>query len=59
LDVISKGFARLLPATLQIPRVAWMHVHALEVAGEDLLEVIPTIDDVSWEMIQLGPGRIS
>jgi hypothetical protein len=36
-----------------------MHVCALEVVGEDLLEVIPSIDDVSWQMIQPGPSGIS
>jgi hypothetical protein len=36
-----------------------MHVCALEVVGEDLLEVIPSIDDVSWQMIQPDPSRIS
>jgi hypothetical protein len=28
-----------------------MHVHALEVANEDLSEMIPAIDDISWPMI--------
>jgi hypothetical protein len=36
-----------------------MHVCALEVVGEDLLKVIPSIDDVSWQMIQPGPSGIS
>jgi hypothetical protein len=36
-NVVLKGFAQLLLATLQIPRVAWPHVHTLEVASEDLL----------------------
>jgi hypothetical protein len=30
----------------------------VKVAGEDLPEVIPTIDDVSWQIIQPGPGKI-
>jgi hypothetical protein len=33
------------------PRVARTHVRALEVADEDLLEVIPFIDNVSWQMV--------
>jgi hypothetical protein len=36
-----------------------MHVCALDVDGEDLPEVIPTINDVTWQMILLGPGGIS
>jgi hypothetical protein len=36
-----------------------MHVRALEVVGKDLLETIPTINVVSWQMIQLGPNGIS
>jgi hypothetical protein len=36
-----------------------MHVRALEVAGEDFSDAIPTIDDASWQMIQQGPGGIS
>jgi L-serine deaminase len=50
-DVISKGFARLLPAALQVPGFARMLRRALEVADEDLSEILPAIDDVSWQMI--------
>jgi hypothetical protein len=59
LDVISEGFTRILPTFLQIPGVAWMHVCALKVASEELLEILPAIDDVSWQMIQPGLGGIS
>jgi hypothetical protein len=31
-----------------------MHVRALEVAGEDLLDILPAIDDISQKMIQPG-----
>jgi hypothetical protein len=34
------------------------HIRALKVAGDDLLEVILTIDDVSWQIIQPGRGEI-
>jgi hypothetical protein len=44
-DVISEQFAWLLLAALQIPGVTRMHVHTLEVAGEDLSEAIPTSND--------------
>jgi hypothetical protein len=36
-----------------------MHVCALEVVGEDLSEILLAIDDVSWQMFQPGPVRIS
>jgi hypothetical protein len=35
-----------------------MHVRPLEVAGEDLPEVVLTIDDISQQMVQLGSGGI-
>jgi hypothetical protein len=50
--------ALLLPATLQIPRVARPHICALKVAGEDLLEVLPSIDRVLGQAIEPGPGRV-
>jgi hypothetical protein len=46
-NVFSEGFARLLPATLQIPGVVKLYIRALEVSGEDLLEVLPAVDDIS------------
>jgi hypothetical protein len=36
-----------------------MHIRDIEVASEDLSEVIPTINDVSWQMSQPSPGEIS
>jgi hypothetical protein len=35
------------------------HVRALEIAGEDLPEIVLAIDDVSRQMIQPGPGGVS
>jgi hypothetical protein len=35
-----------------------MHIRALEVTGEDLLDILPAIDDTSWQLIQLGLRRI-
>jgi hypothetical protein len=35
-----------------------MHIRVLEIAGEDLLEILPSIDDVSQQIIQPGPGGI-
>jgi hypothetical protein len=37
-----------LPANLQILGVARPHIRALKVAGEDLLQVLPAVDDVPW-----------
>jgi hypothetical protein len=58
LDVILEGFVWLLPATLQVPRVAGSHICALEVADEDLLEILSAINHVSQQVVQSGPGHI-
>jgi hypothetical protein len=50
--VIQEELARLLPATLQIPEVAWPNVCALEVAGEDLLEVLLAINRISRKVVE-------
>jgi hypothetical protein len=52
------GFAQLLSIAIQNPGVAKKHIRALEVVGEDLLELITNIDDVSRHMVQPGSGRI-
>jgi hypothetical protein len=57
-DVIPEGLTWLLPATLQTPGVARPHVCALEVAGEDLLEIFPAIDCVSEQVVKPCPGRV-
>jgi hypothetical protein len=46
-NVILEGLVRLLPVILQVLGVARPHVHALELAGEDLLEIFQAINDVS------------
>jgi hypothetical protein len=46
-EVILEGFTWLLPATLRVLGVARTHIRALEVAGEDLLQIHPTINRVS------------
>jgi hypothetical protein len=58
LNVISEGFTRLLPTTLQVPRVARPHICALEVAGEDLPKILLAINDISWQMIQPSPSNV-
>jgi hypothetical protein len=47
-----------LSAALQVLGVARTLVRALEVDSEDLPEIRPAIDDVSWQMIQQGPGGV-
>jgi hypothetical protein len=46
LDVILEGFDGLLSATYEVLGVVGLHIRALEVVGEDVSEVIPTINDV-------------
>jgi hypothetical protein len=46
-DVTPEAFVRLLSATLLVPGVVESHIHALKVVGEDLLEMLRTIDRVS------------
>jgi hypothetical protein len=57
-DVIPEGFDRLLPTALQIPRVVGLHVCALEVTGEDLLEILLAINHVSRQVVEPGPGHV-
>jgi hypothetical protein len=40
----SKYMHFMTPNTLQIPGVFRPHICALEIAGKDLLEILPTID---------------
>jgi hypothetical protein len=58
-DVTLEVFTRLLLATLQVLGVPGTHIHALEILCEDLLEVLPTIDRVSQQVVQLGTSRVS
>jgi hypothetical protein len=44
LDIVLQGLPLLLPAALQIPGITGPYVRALEIAGKDLLEILPTID---------------
>jgi hypothetical protein len=59
LNVILKGLTLLMLATLQIPGVAQPYVSALEVAGEDLLEIFLAIDHISGQVIKPGPSHVS
>jgi hypothetical protein len=44
----------MLAAALEIPRVSRAHVHALEIAGEGLDQVVP-VGDLPWRQV-LQPG---
>jgi hypothetical protein len=57
-NVFPEGFAWLLLITLQILGVDGSHIGALEVVGEDLLEILLTIDLVSLQMVQPCPGQV-
>jgi hypothetical protein len=57
-DVILEGFTWFMPATLQILGVVRPHVCALEVTGEDLLEILPTINCISRQVVQPGPSHV-
>jgi hypothetical protein len=57
-DVIPEGFTWFMSATLQILGVVGLHVCALEVTGEDLLEILPAINCVSLQVVQSGPSHV-
>jgi hypothetical protein len=57
-DIILQGFPLLLPATLQIPRIVRPHICALKVTSEDLLKILPMIDQVSGQVIEPSSGRV-
>jgi hypothetical protein len=57
-DVIQQGHPLLMLIALYMPRVAVPHICALEIAGKDLLEILPVIDRVSGQVIEPGSGRV-
>jgi hypothetical protein len=57
--VVLEGLALLLSAAPEVPGSARVHIGALEVAGKDLPQVIPTVYCISLEMVQLGPHGFS
>ena len=58
-DVVTQGLAGLLLAVLEVPRVAGVHVRALEVADEDLTEVCPAVDGIGGQEVQPGTDVLS
>jgi hypothetical protein len=57
-NIILEGVTQLLPATLQILGVVGLHVCALEVASEDLLEILLAINHVSRQVVQPSSSPI-
>jgi hypothetical protein len=51
-DVVSQIFTLFLPAALQMSGVTRSHICALKVAGEDLFEILLTIDRVFGQVIE-------
>jgi hypothetical protein len=58
-DVILQGSPLFLPATLQIPGIAGLHVCAQEVVGKYLIEIFPGIDRVPRQVIEPSSGHVS
>jgi hypothetical protein len=58
-NIVPQGLPLLLPIALQILGVAGPHVRTLEIAGKDLLEVFPAVDQVSWQVIEPSFGRVT
>jgi hypothetical protein len=57
-NVMLEGFTQFLPVTLQVPWIVVSHICALEVASEDLLEILPAIDHVSRQVVHPVPSRV-
>jgi hypothetical protein len=57
-NVILEGLTRLLPTTFQVPGVAQLHVRAMKVASEGLLQVLLAINHVSGQVVEPGPGCV-
>jgi hypothetical protein len=57
-DIVSQGLSLFVPIALQIPGVAGLHVHTLEITNKYLLQVFPTVDRVSGKVIEPGSGRV-
>jgi hypothetical protein len=51
LNVFLKGFAWLLPTASQVARVAGSHIRALGVVSEDFLEILPTTNHISRQVV--------
>jgi hypothetical protein len=45
-NVISEVFTQIFLTTLQVLWVAMPHIRALEVASEDLLKILPAVNDI-------------
>jgi hypothetical protein len=57
-NVIPEGLTLLILATLQILGDARLYVRALEVVAEDLPKILPAINRVPGQVVELGPGHV-
>jgi hypothetical protein len=57
-NVIPEGLTLLILATLQILGDARLYVRALEVVTEDLPKILPAINRVPGQVVELGPGHV-
>jgi hypothetical protein len=57
-NVILQGLPLFLSTTLQIPRVARPYVRALEITGKYIIEIVPAIDRVFGQVIELCSGHV-
>ena len=57
-DVVTQGLIGLLLAPSEIPGVPRAHVSALEVAHEDLDQVVPVVDLVRGKVFEPCPRRV-
>jgi hypothetical protein len=57
-NVIPEGLTLLLSATLQIPGVARLYVHALKVVSDDLPEILSAINRVPRQVVEPSLGRV-
>jgi hypothetical protein len=57
-DVIPEGFTQLLFAASEIPRVAGAHVGSFKVPLEHSHKVVPVVDLLRWEVLELGSSGV-
>ena len=58
-DVIPDGLAALLIAALEVPRVAWVDVCALELANKPLPQVCPATNRMGRQELEPGANVVS
>ena len=58
-DVIPDGLAALLIAALEVPRVAWVDVCALELSNKPLPQVCPATNRMGRQELEPGANVVS